>query len=266
MKKSIIVPVDFSDVSKYALEHAYLIAKKVNKPITLIHIVSSSSEIEQKEKELKQWTDEFKASHDDIEIDGVVRKGNIFKSIYNIAQELDAYLAVMGTHGQKTIKKAMKVVRKFIKIAFVLVQSPPEGQEIKKILVPLDSNQKTRANFNWVKVLGRYFDLKVYMLYPVYKNDEKNKLIVRNLKFAEKILDKELIAYQVVRANQSHDYPAEIFAQIKELEIDMLSIMSTNYKPIISKLKSQENLETYKHTPVLCVNPRIDLEKFGGLT
>lgn len=266
MKKSILVPIDFTDVAQYAMEHAYLIAKKIKTPITLVHIVSSSNMIDEKEEELKQLADKFKATHDDIEINCIVRKGNIFKTIYQVSQELDAYLAVMGTHGQKTLKKAMKVVKKFVKIAFILVQSPPEGKAIKKILIPLDSNVKTRANLNWIKVFGRYFELNVYLLYPVFKNDEKNKMIIRNLRFAEKILNNELIEHQVVRANQSENYPAEIFAQVKELDIDMLSVMSTNYKKIIPKLKEESELQTYKDTPILCVNPRIDLEKFGGLT
>jgi nucleotide-binding universal stress UspA family protein len=266
MKKSIIVPVDFTEVSKYALEHAYLIAKKIRKPITLIHIVAKESMIPDKENELRQFADSFLAKHDDVEIATIVRKGNIFKTIYAVSQELDAYLAVMGTHGQKTLKKAMKVVKKFIRIAFVLVQSPPNHDEMNRILVPLDTNPKNRAKLNWIKVLGRYFNLHVYLLYPVFKNDEKNTLTVRNLKFAEKVLDAELIDYEVVRASQSENYPSEIFSQAKQLDIDLLSIMSTNYKDIIPKLKSEEDLTTYKQTPILCVNPRIDLEKFGGLT
>ncbi len=266
MKKSIIVPIDFTDVSHYAMEHAYLIAKKIKTPISLVHIVSNCNMIDEKEEELKQLAEKFKTTHPDIEIGTIVRKGNIFKTIYEVAQEKEAYLAIMGTHGQKTLKKAMKVVKKFMKIAFILVQASPEGKELKKILIPLDNNPKTRANLNWIKVFGRYFDLKVFLLYPVFKNDEKNKMTIRNLRFSEKILDNELIDYQVVRANETDNYPSEIFSQIKEVDADMLSVMSTNYKKIIPKLKTQEELETYKETSILCVNPRIDLEKFGGLT
>ncbi|MEA1873712.1 MAG: universal stress protein [Bacteroidota bacterium] len=266
MKNSIIVPIDFTDVSHFAMEHAYLIAKKIKTPITLVHIVNKSNLIDEKEKELKQLAEKFKKSHTDIEISTIVRKGNIFKTIYEVAQELDAYLAIMGTHGQKTLKKAMKVVKKFVKIAFVLVQASPEGKELKKILIPLDNNPKTRANLNWIRIFGRYFNLNVYLLYPLFKSDEKNRLTTRNLRFAEKILDNELIDYQVVRANQTDNYPSEIFVQIKELDADMLTIMLSNYKNIIPKLKTDEELETYKNTPILCVNPRIDLKKAGGLT
>jgi hypothetical protein len=266
MKKSIIVPIDFTHVSHYAMEHAYLIANKIKTPITLVHIVSKTSMIDEKEEELKQLAEKFKTTHPDIEIGIVVRKGNIFKTIFEISHEQGAYLAVMGTHGKKTLKKAMKVVKKFVKIAFILVQSSPEGKELKKIMIPLNNNPKTRANLNWIKLFGRYFDLKVFLLYPLFKDDEKNKMTTRNLMFAEKILDSELISYEVVRANQTSNYSSEIFAQIKELDADMLSLMSTNYKNIIPKLKTEEELDTYKSTPILCVNPRMDLEKLGGFT
>lgn len=266
MKRSIIVPIDFTEVSDFAMQHAYNIAKKTQMHITLVHVVSSSSEIDTKQEQLNQLADSFKKEHNGIEIHCIVRKGNLFKTIYKVAHENEAYLAVMGTHGQKALKKAMKVVKKFVKIAFVLVQSAPKVDEHKKILVPIDDNPKTRANLNWIKGLSRFFELEVTLLYPVFRNDEKNRLITRNLKFSEKILEKELIDYRVVRANQTDHYPGEIFAQVVEQNVDMLSIMSTNYKKIIPKLKSEEELNTYKNTPILCVNPRIDIEKFGGLT
>jgi len=30
-------------------------------------------------------------------------------------------------------------------------------------------------------------------------------------------------------------------------------------------MKEDKSLQAYKETPILCVNPRIDLEKFGGI-
>jgi hypothetical protein len=172
----------------------------------------------------------------------------------------------MGTHGNKTIKKAMKVVGKFVKIAFLLVQYPGDKPIFNKILLPLDTNKKTRANLNWIKSLSYHFDLKVFLLYPVYKSDAKNSLVKRNLSFSEKILDHELIDYEIIRANIDNNYTHEIFNKIRENEIDTLTLMSTNYKRYIKQLKREEDLDQYKKIPILCVNPRIDLEKLGGLT
>lgn len=266
MKKSIIVPVDFSEVSNYAMEHAYNIASKMDRPMILIHIVSNKSQIDEKKIEIDKLAKDFKEKHTDIIINTVVKSGNLFKSIYQVALEQNTYLAVMGTHGSKTVKKAMKVVKKFTKIAFILVQAPPTSPTIKSVLVPLTTNQKARANFNWIRIVDRYFDIKVFLLYPVYKQDMKNKLIVRNLKFAEKILDKELISYEIVRSNNNEEFSDDVFNQIKDLDIDMLSLMSTNYKEMIKNIKTDKSMETYKSTPILCVNPRADIEKFGGLT
>jgi nucleotide-binding universal stress UspA family protein len=265
MEKSIIVPFDFSEPAKNALEKAGEIAKTLEKPIVLIHVVKRKSDAEGKQAELDQAVKDFQEKQPDIKIEAVIRKGSLFKTIYATAQEYNAYLAVMGTHGKKTIKKAMKVVSKFIKIAFLLVQEPKDKPIFNKILVPLDSNQKTRANLNWVKSLSRHFDLEVILLYPVFKGDEKNSQVRRNLKFAEKILEKELIDYKVIRATIANNYADEIFKQARELDVDTLTLMSTSYKRYIKKMKEAESLQAYKETPILCVNPRIDLEKFGGI-
>lgn len=265
MEKSIIVPFDFSAPADRALEKAYEIAVKIDKPIIVIHVVKRDSEIDEKQKELDKVVEDFSKDHPDVRFEAIIRKGSLFKTIYNTAQEFNAYLAVMGTHGKKTFKKAMKVVSKFVKIAFLLVQDPSDKPLFNKVLVPLDSNQKTRANLNWVKSLSRHFDLKVILLYPVFKSDVKNGLVKRNLKFAEKVLDRELIDYEVVRSNIDKNYADEIFKHARQLDVDTLTLMSTSYKEYIKKIKDEQSLEEYKKIPILCVNPRIDLEKFGGI-
>ncbi|MFW5805568.1 MAG: universal stress protein [Bacteroidales bacterium] len=265
MEKSIIVPYDFSEPAKNALKTAHAIASQIKKPIILVHVVKRNSEIEIKQNELENIASELREKDENLKIEAVVRQGSLFKTIFETAQEYNTYLAVMGTHGKKTIKKAMKVVRKFVKIAFLLVQYPEDKPMFNKILLPLDTNRKTRANLNWIKSLSYHFDIKVILLYPIFKSDSKNTLVKRNLHFAEKILDHELIEYEVIRANIENNYTEEIFNKIKEHNIDVLTLMSTNYKKHIKRIKQEDNIEQYKKTPILCVNPRIDLEKLGGL-
>ncbi|MGC9332015.1 MAG: universal stress protein [Bacteroidales bacterium] len=264
MEKCIVVPYDFSEPAKNALTKACEIAKQIKKPIVLIHIVKRDNEIEAKQKELDNVAVEIKQKDEEIKIKSVVKKGSLFTEIYKTAQECNTYLAVMGTHGKKTIKKAMKVVTKFIKIAFLLIQYPDDQPVFNKILLPLDTDRKARANLNWIKSLSYHFKLKVFLLYPVYKSDAKNSLVKRNLSFAEKVLDHELIDYEIIRADIDNNYTNEIFNKVREYKIDTLILMSTNYKRYIKQLKKQEGLEQYKKTPILCVNPRIDLEKLGS--
>lgn len=264
MEKCIVVPIDFTEVSQAALEHAFKIHKVLELPISLIHVVKSSSQIEEAENKLNALAQDF-AKDKDIEIDTDVKKGNLFKTIYSVAQEKNAYLAVMGTHGQKTVKKAMKVVSKFVKIAFILVQEPPKNMEINKIVVPIDDNKKGRANFNWIRFIATVFNSKVVLVYTNYKQAYKNKLLVTNLRFAERILTNNYVDYVTERIKEGSNFSDEIYNQIRAHDADMLSVMSTSYKEYITKLKQPENLELYKETPILCVNPRVDLEKLGGL-
>lgn len=47
MKKSILVPHDFTEVGNFAMEHAYMIGKASRSSISLIHIVKKTSQIEE---------------------------------------------------------------------------------------------------------------------------------------------------------------------------------------------------------------------------
>ena len=109
--RPILVPHDFTEVGAYALEHAFMIGKTHNNPINVIHIVSKSDEIEPAKAKLQGIIDEFKKDKPNLDVTVEVRKGDVDKEIYKYGTEIDALLAVMGTHGVKNLKKAMKMFR-----------------------------------------------------------------------------------------------------------------------------------------------------------
>ncbi|MDD3740762.1 MAG: universal stress protein, partial [Bacteroidales bacterium] len=73
MKKSILVPHDFTQVGDYAMEHAYMVGKQAKSPIHLIHIVSKSSQLDAAKQKLSEIAEEFKKDKD-VEIIVEARK------------------------------------------------------------------------------------------------------------------------------------------------------------------------------------------------
>ena len=114
MEKCIIVPWDFTEMSGYALEHAYAIGKISKKVIYLIHVAAKASKVPELTQQLEEIAKKFKEGKD-IDIRVAVVTGNLYKAIYKFGLENNAYLGVMGTHGIKSLGKAMKVVKKFVK-------------------------------------------------------------------------------------------------------------------------------------------------------
>lgn len=109
----IIVPVDFSEYSEYALEAASILAKKHNAEIFALHMlemsdsVFSSSNQDQKSKAFfflkiaEQKFEEFldKDYLKGIKITPMVKQFKVFSEVSEVAKEHGADLIVMGSQG-----------------------------------------------------------------------------------------------------------------------------------------------------------------------
>lgn len=263
MKKSILVPHDFTDVGNYAIEHAFMVGKASKSPIHLIHVVGKTSQIESAREKLTEIAEKAKEGKD-VEIVVEIRKGNLFKEIYKYGLEIDAYLAVMGTHGIKSMKKAMKVVKKFVKIPFILVQSPVIFGEYDRIVIPIDADVTSRIKIQWVRYINTLFESKAFIITHNASDGFKQKGINNNLKFAQNWFDKELIDYEMKVLETGRNFADSIYSYANEVESDIILVMTDKYRSYIKDLKKAENLELYKKIPIMCVNKRTDIFKIGG--
>ncbi len=120
--KRIIVPIDFSDCSRKALEYAIATAKAHNSKLTILHVyeesfiepyVNAANSEEEADKIMKEieWAnetkyDEFLKTVDlrGVEYDKLLIKGIPETEIVETAMEQQADLIVMGTHGRAGVK------------------------------------------------------------------------------------------------------------------------------------------------------------------
>ncbi|MCM8569302.1 universal stress protein [Gramella jeungdoensis] len=116
---TILVPVDFSEYSEYALEVAASIARKQNADIVVVHMMDlPESFLTKDEKQevfnaiyfmklTKQRFDKFldKDYMKDIEVTQAVRNYKVFSEINDVAKEYEADLIVMGSHGASGFKE-----------------------------------------------------------------------------------------------------------------------------------------------------------------
>lgn len=132
--EKILVPVDFSEYSKMALDYSIEFSKKFNSELILIYVIEPivypsdfglgqipinqvDFEIQTKaEEELKKLIEEKVPS--DVKASFIVKTGKPFLEIINAAQELNCDLIIIATHGHTGIEHilfgstAEKVVRK----------------------------------------------------------------------------------------------------------------------------------------------------------
>lgn len=267
MKRSILVPHDFSEVGDYALKHAYLIIKaaKADIPINLLHVINKDSMYDESFAKLDKIAKDFSEKYG-VTVHTNVIKGKLHKTIYEFGIESKAFIAVMGTHGLKNVKKAMKIVKKFVGIPFILVQSDESVREYNKLVIPIDSNIKSRIKFRWVRYLDNIFKSRAYIIAYNEKEKYKKENITNNLKFAEKLLDQELIEYEIKMLENKKDFADEIYDYTEAVEGDLILIMTNKYKEFARDISRVENIELFKKIPIMCVNPRTDIMKLGGFS
>lgn len=111
--KKIIVPIDFSKYSEYALEAAAILAKKNNSEILALHMLEmadglfTASDTGQKPKMLyflklaEQKFDEFlnKPFLEGINVTPIVKQSKVFSEVSEVGAQHHADLIVMGSHG-----------------------------------------------------------------------------------------------------------------------------------------------------------------------
>jgi nucleotide-binding universal stress UspA family protein len=271
-KNLIVVPWDFTVVAGHALAHAAKISRMVGNDICLLHIADTNinPKIEaEKTNELQALAQENTIKYN-VPISYHISKGSIFSAIAEFANEKDASLVVMGTHGMKGMQKitgswALKVIVKS-KMPFIVVQDPPSDQEkYHNIVFPVDFRGENKEKMKMAIFMGKYFDSKIHMFVSVSSDKNILKKTNINLNFAVKYLIQNNIDYEV------HEVPKGNFAQqtidfAQKINADLLLIMTTKNITVADYVMGAEEqfiIANSSRIPVCCINPKSTFAKVG---
>ena len=271
-KKLIVVPWDFTPVAEHALAHAVKISRMVGNDISLLHIVDSgiSASEEGQKKVLLQHLATENTKKYNLPISAQIVKGSIFSAIADYANDKEASLVVMGTHGMKGMQKltgswALKVIVKS-KVPFIVIQDPPADQDkYHNIVFPVDFRTENKEKIRMAIFMGKYFDSKIRFL--VTKSTDKNLLKKTNvnINFAIKYLIQNNIEYEI------HEIPRGNFAQqtidfAQKIHADLILIMTTKNITAVDYVmgaSEQYIIANSSKIPVCCVNPKATFAKTG---
>ncbi|WP_108244361.1 universal stress protein [Muricauda brasiliensis] len=155
--KKILVPVDFSKHSEYALEAASKIAKQHKAKIVLLHMIGMSDSVlanseiaEEAEakyflKLAKDKINEFtkKKYLNGIPVDGVIQNYKDFEEVNQVALEQNCDLIVMGSHGTSGLKELFvgsnteKVVRSS-ELPVIVIKASSNEFDVKRMVMACD--------------------------------------------------------------------------------------------------------------------------------
>jgi nucleotide-binding universal stress UspA family protein len=214
------------------------------------------------QQKLQVHVDELKINYPDVDIQGIIRIGDIYTDIADAAAENNARIIVMGTHGLKgfqfiTGSRALKVVGDS-KIPFLIVQKDsPKFNGYKSIMVPLSLEKDSKQKLSYVKTIAQNFGSKVYITVPK-ENDEflKNKL-TRDLAYSKQFFKESGIEYEGHQLDKKNEVDAYLDF-IKNYPIDAIVLMNHNDSifPLFNN-EVQEMITNKERIPVLLINPKM---------
>jgi len=181
MSKKIIVGIDFSECSINAFEHAITVAQKAKSGIVMVwvnHLDYSKEVFSTEPKQIvNEVTMRFEKMIEKYEkklwgypLEYRIRKGKVYKEVCAIADEVDAFLIVIGTHGSSGFEEfwigsnANRVVSAS-KIPVISIRGGIDiDKEMKTIVMPFDSTKITRQKLPMTSLLASYFNSEVHIL------------------------------------------------------------------------------------------------------
>lgn len=184
--KNIIIPVDFSKQSEYALQTGAILAKKHNATLYVLHMLELSdsiislSEAENNNEMMfllalsKKKYETFldKDYLKDVKVEAMIKHHKVYNEVDAVAKEINADLIIMGSKGltpQDGLfagSNTEKMVRNS-NTPVLIIKREPKNFDIKNVILATTLNIKNTSAFNKAKSLLSSLGSTVH---PVYVN------------------------------------------------------------------------------------------------
>jgi|TARA_R110002110_G_scaffold85074_7_gene220971 nucleotide-binding universal stress UspA family protein len=184
MMNKILVPVDFSEHSEYALEVAAQIAMQQNAELIVVHMLGLSETSMNKDdfQEAREAVFYMKLAEKrfidfldkeylkDLKVTEMVHNYRVFREINDVALKVDANLIVMGSHGSSGFSEVFvgsnteKVVRSS-EVPVLVIKKRRKKFQFENVVFACDFDTQNIKAYRKAMKLCKQFDATVNLLY-----------------------------------------------------------------------------------------------------
>jgi len=272
--KKIIVPIDFSEYSEYALETAAMIARKNNAEILALHMLEMSEAILTRtgtdmqmetmfflQLAEKKFDDFLKKDYlKGLKVSPIIKHFRVFSEVNEVAEEYGADLVVMGSHGASGIKEFFigsnteKVVR-HSNIPVLIIKHNPILTDFEKVVFACDFSEEAITPYINAQKLFKKLDSKVNLIYVNLPNErfrstsEMETKVVSFLKKAEGNLDN----YSKVKFYSDYTIEQGILNYANSIGADLVALATHGRTGFLHLLEGSitEDLANHSVLPVM---------------
>lgn len=278
--KKILIPTDFSETANLALEHAVHLAKTCNAEIFLVHVVSTFAfrvnlpEIDLDESKnskltnavvlkLKQIAEDIEEKHG-LKVHTLMASGSIKSEVIKLANEIDADLIVLGTHGVSGLREFIMGSNAFRIVSdascpVLSVQSSAKELGFKNIVVPIDNSFHSREKLGISVKMAKTFGATLHVCglrSHDHKDEELNAKFRMKIKQVEDYLTEKDVPFtseiifctNIANATMKHaeKYNADLIIIMNEQEVNAMGWFLGPYA---------QQVVNHSKVPVLSIRP-----------
>jgi nucleotide-binding universal stress UspA family protein len=273
--QSIVVAIDFSNISLHALEYTIPMANKFKSDILMVWVdkISPTESLypdtsNQNRQEAKKRFEEIIKSYTKrmgkgLKMEYKLRKGKVYHEIDHLARQAGAGLIIAGTHGISGYEEywigsnAFKIVSYASCPVIVVRHDFPIKKNIDRILAPIDSSMETIQKLPYIATLARMFKSEVHIL-ATHSSHLKSiqRLTEKYIQQASTYLfanDVHFVEDSIV----SNDITKGMLQYASDVGVDLITIMTEIDTPTNAMLglRSQQVI-SQSTVPVLSIHPR----------
>lgn len=243
---NILVPIDFSEQSSIALEHAFNLARKAKSAIYMIHVLkvtknwlgifSKDEQLDIKlkiEQKLLALAEPFQ-NGERVELTAFVKDGKLLETITETAKEIDAHLIVVGTHPTANFKQkiighnAYRLVKES-SCPVITIKGKSLSSDCSDIILPLDLTKETREKVNHAIFFAKLFNARVHIVSVITtSNDELLKKLNAQMQQVVKFMRSNDVdcSWNVIRSESgAEQISAKLLDYAASKNADLIIIM-----------------------------------------
>lgn len=263
---TLLVPFDFTDVAYYALNHGMAMAQAFNYKLDLLHVVGKK-EIGTEKEQIAKKSLKALASHikgiTGLDADYQIKTGNIFDTISEVADELEAAFVVMGVHGKKGVSHLVgsypyKVVCKS-KVPVLVVKAKHSHKGFQNIVIPIDFSRKSTQKVAQATRFAKFFGAKI-RIFGFLSSENKAKIINKEalLKSVNDYFkEKGVSATTDLMINPKIDWDEALIRFSEKIDADLIMVVAekgSRFQDIFSSNYTERILDKI-NVPVLTILP-----------
>jgi nucleotide-binding universal stress UspA family protein len=237
--KVIIIPTDFSPVAENALMHGLELARLLHYRVCLLHVfILPADTIYNKEDDVYDHilqkllkSKEIGEKKYQVNIDPMIREGNLFKVIHAVVAEIKPRLMIMGTHGKQGLQHLFGSYA--LKVALdspcpvLVVQGRAFEHGYRRIVLPVNGDVDPRYLMEWALLLCKLFAPEIQLFQSMETTTDRTNQVKGITSQITGVFQEKKISYSINMSASPHDFSNQVIAFADANQSDLVMTMTT---------------------------------------